>query len=321
MTAEAETITVDSGDDLASTYTATDSEVTSLRSSVFDYIYENGRRYHAYHAGAYWGSNDEKAIDAMDICHFLYGLLLHGELHLAPLQNPKRVLDVGTGTGAWAVEFADMYPTATVIGTDLSPIQPRMVPPNLSFEVDDCCDEWMYGEPFDYVHVRGLYGSVADWDRFYQQALKHLVPGGYIEQVEMGVVPTSDDGSHIGTVYEKWGKASLESGDRFGKTLRIVDESKQRMIDAGFIEVVERRYKLPIGPWPKDKHLKTLGKYFRLVIEESMEMWVMYLWTNVLGFSRAEVEMTIAEMRKAVRDPSIHGYIHVSVVYGRKPDK
>jgi hypothetical protein len=31
--------------------------------------------------------------------------------------------------------------------------------------------------------------------------------------------------------------------------------------------------------------------------------------------------MTIAEMRKAIRDPSIHGYIHVSVVYGRKPDK
>jgi hypothetical protein len=114
---------------------------------------------------------------------------------------------------------------------------------------------------------------------------RHLVPGGYIEQVEMGVVPTSDDGSHRGTVYEKWGKASLESGDRFGKTLRIVDESKQRMIDAGFIEVVERRYKLPIGPWPKDKHLKMLGKYCRLVVEESMEMWTMYLWTNVLGVS------------------------------------
>jgi hypothetical protein len=43
------------------------SERTSLRSSVCDYIYENGRRYHAYHAGEYWGSNDEKAMDAMDI--------------------------------------------------------------------------------------------------------------------------------------------------------------------------------------------------------------------------------------------------------------
>lgn len=81
------------------------------------------------------------------------------------------------------------------------------------------------------------------------------------------------------------GKASLESGDRFDKTLRIVDESKQRMVDTGFVEVVERRYKLPIGLWSNDKHLKTLGKCFRLVIEESMEMWVMYLWTQVLGVS------------------------------------
>jgi hypothetical protein len=96
-------------------------------------------------------------------------------------------------------------------------------------------------------------------------------------------------------VYEKWGKASLESGDRFGKTLRIVDESKQRMISAGFVDVVERRYKLPIGPWPKNKQFKTLGKYFRLVIEESMEMWVMYLWTKVLGVSAVPLILVQAD--------------------------
>jgi hypothetical protein len=45
------------------------SERTSLRSSILDYVYENGRRYHAYHAGEYWGSNDEKAMDAMDILY------------------------------------------------------------------------------------------------------------------------------------------------------------------------------------------------------------------------------------------------------------
>lgn len=47
------------------------SELTSLRSSITDYVYENGRRYHAYHAGSYWGSNDEKAMDAMDIQYVL----------------------------------------------------------------------------------------------------------------------------------------------------------------------------------------------------------------------------------------------------------
>jgi hypothetical protein len=45
------------------------SERTSLRSSIADYVYENGRRYHAYHAGEYWGSNDEKSMDAMDVLY------------------------------------------------------------------------------------------------------------------------------------------------------------------------------------------------------------------------------------------------------------
>jgi methylase of polypeptide subunit release factors len=31
--------------------------------------------------------------------------------------------DVGTGTGIWAIDFADQYNNAEVTGTDLSPIQ------------------------------------------------------------------------------------------------------------------------------------------------------------------------------------------------------
>jgi hypothetical protein len=30
------------------------SETTSLYSAITKYVYENGRRYHAYRAGAYW---------------------------------------------------------------------------------------------------------------------------------------------------------------------------------------------------------------------------------------------------------------------------
>ncbi|KAK6814358.1 hypothetical protein RU639_009534 [Aspergillus parasiticus] len=314
-----EEILADSGDDYDSHYVATDSEVTSMRSSIVDYVYENGRRYHAYHAGSYWGSNDDKAIDAMEICHHLYGLLLHGRLHLAPIKNPQRVLDVGTGTGSWATDFADLHPGATVIGTDLSPIQPSFVPPNVYFEIDDCCDEWVYKSPFDFIHVRGLYGCVADWGKFYQQALKSLHPGGYLEQAEMSVTPVSDDGSTAGTIYEIWGEKSLEAGDKFGKTLRIVDESKQRMIEAGFVNVTEHRYKLPIGPWPKDPHLKTLGRFFRIVMDESLEMWAMMLWTKILGWSREEVEVIFAKMRDALNNPSIHAYLEISVVFGQKP--
>lgn len=34
------------------------------------------------------------------------------------------MLDVGTGTGIWAIQLAKQYPRSTVVGTDLSLIQP-----------------------------------------------------------------------------------------------------------------------------------------------------------------------------------------------------
>ena len=51
-------------------------------------------------------------------------MLCDGHLHLAPLHNPPRVLDVGTGTGIWAIEMGEQYPDSEVYGVDLSPVQP-----------------------------------------------------------------------------------------------------------------------------------------------------------------------------------------------------
>jgi ubiquinone/menaquinone biosynthesis C-methylase UbiE len=61
-------------------------------------------------------------------------------LHFAPFDEkkpPTRVLDVGTGTGIWCIQMGDMYPSADILGIDISPIQPREVPLNVRFMVDD----------------------------------------------------------------------------------------------------------------------------------------------------------------------------------------
>lgn len=63
-------------------------------------------------------------LERLDLTHHVITLLLGGELFLAPLDQPRRVLDIGTGTGLWAIEMADRFPRALVVGTDLSPIQP-----------------------------------------------------------------------------------------------------------------------------------------------------------------------------------------------------
>lgn len=61
-----------------------------------------------------------------------------------------------------------------MLGTDLSPIQPDWAPQNLRFEIDDCCSPWTYDEnSFDFIHVRCMYGSVADWPAFYRECFEY----------------------------------------------------------------------------------------------------------------------------------------------------
>jgi SAM-dependent methyltransferase len=135
---------------------------TSIISSIRHYKYENGRRYHAFREGEYVLPNDEREQDRLDLHHHVFRLTLGGAITRSPVTpTPQRVLDLGTGTGIWAIDFADEHPTSTVIGNDLSPIQPTWVPPNCKFVIDDFERDWVYSphEAFDYIHGRGLGGS------------------------------------------------------------------------------------------------------------------------------------------------------------------
>ena len=39
--------------------------------------------------------------------HELFKLALDGRLNLAPVSNPQWALDIGTGTGIWAIEYGE----------------------------------------------------------------------------------------------------------------------------------------------------------------------------------------------------------------------
>jgi SAM-dependent methyltransferase len=113
----------------------------SSATSILKFRSENGRTYHSHKEGKYLFPNDSGENDRLDLQHHVFSLTFDGRLFLSPVtQKPgdmKRVLDMGTGTGIWAIDFADEYPDAQVVGIDLSPIQPRIVPPNIIFQVDD----------------------------------------------------------------------------------------------------------------------------------------------------------------------------------------
>jgi hypothetical protein len=100
----------------------------------------------------------------------------------------------------------------------------------------------------------------------------------------MSVVPTADDGSVIeGSIFDQWGKVSLEAGDKFGKDLRIHKQIKGYLEEVGFESVVEHVFKWPIGPWSKDPHMKEIGLWNQLHWQEGIEGWSLALLTRVLG--------------------------------------
>lgn len=50
------------------------------------------------------------------------------------------------------------------------------LPPNCKFYIDDIESAWPWlpHEAFDYIHGRGMGGSISDWPLLYSRALEHL---------------------------------------------------------------------------------------------------------------------------------------------------
>ncbi|KIW77709.1 hypothetical protein Z517_07542 [Fonsecaea pedrosoi CBS 271.37] len=294
----------------------------SLASSVLNYRYENGRRYHAYREGQYILPNDEDEQARLDMLHHIYKLILGGSLSRAPLNQPQRVLDMGCGTGLWCIEFADDFPGATIVGTDLSPIQPGWVPPNCKFYVDDFESEWAYppSEHFDYIHGRSLCGSVADWPRLFTQALSHLNPGGWMEMQEYHCHVYSDDDTLDQAIYLKnWVEEMNEGSMRFGKELKTANKLKNYMQEAGFVDIHEEVYRCPIGPWARGKRYKELGTYYRAQFVDAVEPFTLAMFTRILGYSIDQALVTIQRVKQDLINPRLHLYVHFHFVWGKKP--
>lgn len=152
----------------------------SITSSVLRFREIYRRTYQNYEGAEYWQPNDSKQNDGFDLQHHLMLLLAPNELFRAPVdKNPQSVLDVSTGTGIWAIHFTEQFPSATVIGTDLSPIQPAWVLLNCRFKLDDATLDWTYAEnQFNFIHIRYFTGSIPDWKKVYEQAYRCLKLGG-----------------------------------------------------------------------------------------------------------------------------------------------
>ncbi|KAI4216520.1 MAG: hypothetical protein LQ351_001009 [Letrouitia transgressa] len=144
-----------------------------------------------------------------------------------------------------------------------------------------------------------MYGSIADWHAFYRDCYDHLKPGGYLEQAEISPILKSDDGSITpGDYFDECGQLAVRCGEAFGKSLLVQQFMRDEIERAGFVEVVEEKYKWPIGAWSTDAKLKELGRWNLNHWEQGLEGWIMRFFTRYLG---------------TLRDRRYHVYQDVSV--------
>lgn len=187
-------------------------------------------------------------VNRLDLQHFALHELL-GTNHVAPLTNPRSVLDVGTGTGQWAADLSEEFGDALVVGTDQGPPVERRTEPRYHYVRINV----LQGLPFldgrfDYVHQRFLRSGIppAAWPGVVRELARVTARGGVVELSE---------------VSEHWANAG-PAASRFFSLMRELGGSNGLDVEgppgldlAGFLrgadleDVGERQVIVPVGEW------------------------------------------------------------------------
>ncbi|KAK3710450.1 hypothetical protein LTR37_010293 [Vermiconidia calcicola] len=250
--------------------------------------------------------------------------LLH-EARLRPRSGPLEILDVGSGTGKWAIWVAAAYNDAEVTTIDLLPITAVELQeyPNLhpKSPVDFTRDRWadLRVDSFDLVRLALLCGCVPDWPRLLSTAFKYLLPGvGQIELVEIDHTPRSapEPFPIQSLVFVQWWEYLKEASNRAGLPMEYREDTERLLEDAGFVDISRKRIRCPYVGHPDDKHDQDTADWLanavrsfegddeRGVRDENMNAFValsMFHFTTQFGWSEQLVKRLCNDVLQTTR--------------------
>ncbi|KAI1429773.1 S-adenosyl-L-methionine-dependent methyltransferase [Xylaria sp. FL1777] len=295
---------------------------TALESCPDRHRWEGGRRYHAYREGRYSLPNDEIEQQREELMHILVMDILDQQLFLAPMtEPPKKIMDLATGTGLWAIEMGDRFPDASILGLDLSPIQPSSVPPNVTFQVDDVEDTWVHDNDYDFIHMREACGYMRSTPTVIESVIAHLKPGGWLELQEFHWLAEEEDGTinpdvPVNRYMEHMMSAAAKSE---GRKIPIVPEIGDLMKQAGFVDIKKKTYRIPYGIWPTDPVARRRGAILSVNAELLLPTSDRIL--AYVGVTHEQAEILYSDCMDMFYDSSIHCFATYYVWYGRKPEE
>ncbi|KAJ7613365.1 S-adenosyl-L-methionine-dependent methyltransferase [Mycena rosella] len=214
----------------------------------------NDTTYAISHSDNEWRRLDEQ--------HRAYAEYMGDQLTFAPLGTPNRILELGAGSGAWAIQAALMYPDAEVIAVDRNelPLRTIRIPPNMHFQKLDLLNDFPWKvEEFDVIHLRFVLFHVPRPVQFIRRVFDLLAPGGWllIEEPHSLEYPEGPGPSQKkrDTILETWMSQrgmELDIGVRIATVLK---ESTSFEVEAHHIAI-------PFLPVPDDPWMRAIRKTF-----------------------------------------------------------
>lgn len=207
-----------------------------------------GRRFAA--GVPYLLPNDLGETNRLDFQHYMLRFALKGN-YAAPITHPHDILDVGSGTGRWAIEMARQFPAANVIGVDIAPpatdanATSDSHPENYAFIMGNVLERLPFADnSFDYTHQRLLVAAIpaARWPNVVAELIRVTRPGGWIELLEAeSRLPNAGPGLQTSM---QWAMALAA---RRGIDPASASQIGEYMRQAGAQQVATRSVALPVG--------------------------------------------------------------------------
>jgi len=208
--------------------------------------------------------NDEAEWARLDAMHNGIANFLEHKLTPAPLGKPRTILEIGAGSGAWAIQAAKLYPDADVLAVDMNPLPSRPLPSNIRYQQLNVLQPFPFeAGSFDVIHIRLVLCHLPDGHSVLSRIIDLLSPGGWLLIDDIDWAENFEGLDKAPGI--KRGLTALvksmeaEAGDpHYGKTLKPYLDSCDRLS-----EVHVREVDLPVYPTPEEPGLAGLSQMMR----------------------------------------------------------